>query len=54
MPPSARLAVIALGKCGGHELNYVSDVDVLYVFEPVGGCRRGGGGAGRDPARVAC
>ena len=33
---SARLAVIALGKCGGHELNYVSDVDVLYVFEPVG------------------
>ncbi len=34
---SARLAVIALGKCGGHELNYVSDVDVLYVFEPAEG-----------------
>ncbi len=33
----ARLAVIALGKCGGHELNYVSDVDVLYVFEPADG-----------------
>jgi [glutamine synthetase] adenylyltransferase / [glutamine synthetase]-adenylyl-L-tyrosine phosphorylase len=33
----ARLAVIALGKCGGHELNYVSDVDVLYVFEPAEG-----------------
>jgi glutamate-ammonia-ligase adenylyltransferase len=32
-----RLAVIALGKCGGHELNYVSDVDVLYVFEPADG-----------------
>jgi glutamate-ammonia-ligase adenylyltransferase len=32
-----RLAVIALGKCGGHELNYVSDVDVLYVFEPTDG-----------------
>jgi glutamate-ammonia-ligase adenylyltransferase len=30
----ARLAVVALGKCGGHELNYVSDVDVLFVFEP--------------------
>jgi [glutamine synthetase] adenylyltransferase / [glutamine synthetase]-adenylyl-L-tyrosine phosphorylase len=29
-----RLAVIAMGKCGGHELNYVSDVDVIYVFEP--------------------
>ncbi|HET7174161.1 MAG TPA: bifunctional [glutamine synthetase] adenylyltransferase/[glutamine synthetase]-adenylyl-L-tyrosine phosphorylase [Nocardioidaceae bacterium] len=31
-----RLAVVALGKCGGHELNYVSDVDVLFVAEPVG------------------
>jgi [glutamine synthetase] adenylyltransferase / [glutamine synthetase]-adenylyl-L-tyrosine phosphorylase len=26
-------AVIALGKLGGHELNYSSDVDVLYVCE---------------------
>jgi len=33
----AHLAVVALGKCGGHELNYVSDVDVLYVFEPADG-----------------
>ena len=33
----ARLAVIAMGKCGGHELNYVSDVDVIYVYEPVEG-----------------
>ncbi|MEU5401699.1 bifunctional [glutamine synthetase] adenylyltransferase/[glutamine synthetase]-adenylyl-L-tyrosine phosphorylase [Streptomyces sp. NPDC005963] len=31
---SCRLAVIALGKCGGHELNYVSDVDVVFVGEP--------------------
>ena len=30
-----RLAVVALGKCGAQELNYVSDVDVLYVAEPV-------------------
>ncbi|MFC5730572.1 MULTISPECIES: bifunctional [glutamine synthetase] adenylyltransferase/[glutamine synthetase]-adenylyl-L-tyrosine phosphorylase [Nocardioides] len=30
-----RLAVIAMGKCGGHELNYVSDVDVIFVHEPV-------------------
>ncbi|TDO33492.1 glutamate-ammonia-ligase adenylyltransferase [Kribbella sp. VKM Ac-2527] len=29
-----RLAVIAMGKCGGRELNYVSDVDVLFVAEP--------------------
>ncbi|HEY8534691.1 MAG TPA: bifunctional [glutamine synthetase] adenylyltransferase/[glutamine synthetase]-adenylyl-L-tyrosine phosphorylase [Micromonospora sp.] len=28
-PP--RLAVIAMGKCGGCELNYVSDVDVIFV-----------------------
>ncbi|MBW8765113.1 MAG: bifunctional [glutamine synthetase] adenylyltransferase/[glutamine synthetase]-adenylyl-L-tyrosine phosphorylase, partial [Geodermatophilales bacterium] len=30
-----RLAVIGLGKCGGRELNYVSDVDVVFVAEPV-------------------
>jgi len=29
-----RLAVVGLGKCGAQELNYVSDVDVLYVAEP--------------------
>ena len=28
---SLRFAVIALGKTGGHELNYVSDVDVVFV-----------------------
>ncbi|MFF8806776.1 bifunctional [glutamine synthetase] adenylyltransferase/[glutamine synthetase]-adenylyl-L-tyrosine phosphorylase [Streptomyces omiyaensis] len=32
-----RLAVIAMGKCGGHELNYVSDVDVIFVGEPAEG-----------------
>ncbi|MGH3096761.1 MAG: bifunctional [glutamine synthetase] adenylyltransferase/[glutamine synthetase]-adenylyl-L-tyrosine phosphorylase [Streptosporangiales bacterium] len=32
-----RLAVIALGKCGGRELNYVSDVDVVFVAEPADG-----------------
>ena len=31
-----RLAVIGMGKCGAHELNYISDVDVIYVGEPVG------------------
>ncbi|MFD9971505.1 bifunctional [glutamine synthetase] adenylyltransferase/[glutamine synthetase]-adenylyl-L-tyrosine phosphorylase [Streptomyces sp. NPDC059011] len=30
---ACRLAVIAMGKCGGHELNYVSDVDVIFVGE---------------------
>ena len=33
----ARLAVVAMGKCGGHELNYVSDVDVIFVHEPADG-----------------
>ncbi|MCD0451029.1 bifunctional [glutamine synthetase] adenylyltransferase/[glutamine synthetase]-adenylyl-L-tyrosine phosphorylase [Actinocorallia sp. API 0066] len=32
----ARLAVIGMGKSGGRELNYVSDVDVIFVAEAVG------------------
>ena len=31
--PVPRLAVIAMGKCGARELNYVSDVDVIFVAE---------------------
>lgn len=34
---SVRLAVIAMGKTGGRELNYVSDVDVIFVHEPAEG-----------------
>ncbi|WP_327119228.1 bifunctional [glutamine synthetase] adenylyltransferase/[glutamine synthetase]-adenylyl-L-tyrosine phosphorylase [Streptomyces sp. NBC_01341] len=37
-----RLAVIAMGKCGGHELNYVSDVDVIFVGEPAPGAEESG------------
>jgi glutamate-ammonia-ligase adenylyltransferase len=33
----ARLAVIAMGKCGGCELNYASDVDVIFVAGPLVG-----------------
>ncbi|MGH3625074.1 MAG: bifunctional [glutamine synthetase] adenylyltransferase/[glutamine synthetase]-adenylyl-L-tyrosine phosphorylase, partial [Sciscionella sp.] len=29
--PACRLTVVAMGKCGGRELNYVSDVDVVFV-----------------------
>jgi glutamate-ammonia-ligase adenylyltransferase len=46
LPPGlapARLAVIAMGKCGARELNYASDVDVIFVA----------GGAGEDGADVA-
>ena len=30
---ATRLAVIGMGKAGAHELNYVSDVDVIFVAE---------------------
>lgn len=30
----ARLAIVAMGKCGARELNYVSDVDVVFAFAP--------------------
>ncbi|OAH15675.1 bifunctional [glutamine synthetase] adenylyltransferase/[glutamine synthetase]-adenylyl-L-tyrosine phosphorylase [Streptomyces jeddahensis] len=36
-----RIAVIAMGKCGGHELNYVSDVDVIFVGEAAEGADEG-------------
>ncbi|MCX5196945.1 bifunctional [glutamine synthetase] adenylyltransferase/[glutamine synthetase]-adenylyl-L-tyrosine phosphorylase [Streptomyces sp. NBC_00249] len=38
-----RLAVIAMGKCGGNELNYVSDVDVIFVGEAAPGTDEGKG-----------
>jgi [glutamine synthetase] adenylyltransferase / [glutamine synthetase]-adenylyl-L-tyrosine phosphorylase len=31
--PAPKLAIIAMGKCGARELNYVSDVDVIFVGE---------------------
>ena len=40
LPPGSapcRLAVVAMGKCGARELNYASDVDVIFVAEPVTG-----------------
>jgi glutamate-ammonia-ligase adenylyltransferase len=39
--PPARLAVIAMGKCGGRELNYASDVDVIFVAGPPDGAADG-------------
>ncbi|RKN45944.1 bifunctional [glutamine synthetase] adenylyltransferase/[glutamine synthetase]-adenylyl-L-tyrosine phosphorylase [Streptomyces hoynatensis] len=38
---ACRLAVIGMGKCGGRELNYVSDVDVIFVAEPAEGVAEG-------------
>ena len=37
LPPDAtpvRFAVVAMGKCGARELNYASDIDVIFVAEP--------------------
>ncbi|MEZ0580331.1 bifunctional [glutamine synthetase] adenylyltransferase/[glutamine synthetase]-adenylyl-L-tyrosine phosphorylase [Nocardioides sp. MH1] len=56
-----RLAVIAMGKCGGHELNYVSDVDVIFVHAPRDATSSDAAGsssdqeaaAGRTAARLA-
>ncbi len=33
---SCRLSIVAMGKCGARELNYLSDVDVIFVAEPTG------------------
>ena len=33
-PLPGRFAVIGMGKLGGRELNYSSDVDLIYVYEP--------------------
>ncbi|MFX0539389.1 bifunctional [glutamine synthetase] adenylyltransferase/[glutamine synthetase]-adenylyl-L-tyrosine phosphorylase [Ornithinimicrobium sp. Y1847] len=32
----ARLTIIGMGKTGGRELNYISDVDVIFLAAPVG------------------
>jgi glutamate-ammonia-ligase adenylyltransferase len=35
--PQVRFAVIAMGKWGARELNYFSDIDLVFVHEPVAG-----------------
>jgi glutamate-ammonia-ligase adenylyltransferase len=36
-PLPTRIAVIAMGRLGGHELNYGSDADVMFVHDPLPG-----------------
>ena len=36
-PLPTRLAVIAMGRLGGHEMGYSSDADVLFVHDPLPG-----------------
>jgi len=56
LPPGSapcRLAVVAMGKCGAGELNYASDVDVIFVAEPVTGPPGNGNGAADETAALA-
>ena len=55
LPPGSapcRLAVIAMGKCGARELNYASDVDVIFVAEPAGTSPEGAGEDGGEAAAL--
>lgn len=48
-----RMAVIAMGKCGARELNYVSDVDVVYVHAPPADAPDDAEAPDEDAARLA-
>jgi glutamate-ammonia-ligase adenylyltransferase len=43
-PPAAGLAIIGMGKLGGEELNYSSDIDLLFVYGGDGETAGGPGG----------
>jgi [glutamine synthetase] adenylyltransferase / [glutamine synthetase]-adenylyl-L-tyrosine phosphorylase len=56
LPPGSarcRLAVLAMGKCGARELNYASDVDVIFVAEPVTGPPGNGHSNGGETTALA-
>lgn len=38
----ARFCVLGLGKLGGRELNFSSDIDLIYLYEGDGYCRKDG------------
>jgi [glutamine synthetase] adenylyltransferase / [glutamine synthetase]-adenylyl-L-tyrosine phosphorylase len=42
----AKFAVIALGKMGGEELNYSSDIDLMFLYSENGETERAGGAEG--------
>lgn len=41
--PAGRYAVLGLGKLGGRELSYHSDLDLVLVYEAADGCTAGAG-----------
>ncbi|MCW3844250.1 bifunctional [glutamine synthetase] adenylyltransferase/[glutamine synthetase]-adenylyl-L-tyrosine phosphorylase [Micromonospora yasonensis] len=44
-PPGLRFAVIGMGRLGGYESNYLSDADVLFVYDPPPGADEGAASA---------
>lgn len=48
--PDVRMAIIGMGKLGGNELNYSSDVDVVFVHAPAADK---GSDTGRAAAQIA-
>lgn len=51
--PPRGFAAIALGKLGGRELNYSSDIDLLFLFDPAALPRRNRDDPGRAAVRIA-
>ncbi|MBZ6378318.1 bifunctional glutamine synthetase adenylyltransferase/deadenyltransferase [Pacificimonas flava] len=51
-PDSTGFAVIALGKLGSRELNYSSDIDLLYLFDGDRLARRDGEEPGESAQRI--
>jgi glutamate-ammonia-ligase adenylyltransferase len=49
----SRFAILGLGKLGGHELSYASDMDVIFVCDPGGTCPQSGRDAEEFWTRVA-
>ncbi|WP_036372672.1 bifunctional [glutamine synthetase] adenylyltransferase/[glutamine synthetase]-adenylyl-L-tyrosine phosphorylase [Micromonospora sp. ATCC 39149] len=43
--PGLRFAVIGMGRLGGYESNYLSDADVLFVYDPPSGADEGAASA---------
>jgi glutamate-ammonia-ligase adenylyltransferase len=46
-PLPTRVAVVSMGRLGGHEVSYASDADVLFVHDPLPGAD------GQDASRAA-
>ena len=50
-PREAEMTVIGMGKLGGRELNFSSDIDIIYFYESDRGMTSGVDGASSHPRR---